>query len=284
MALPLTDWQIKNNVLHNKSDKKRIRKAPQPKKEWLIVLQPRFSMTDLLAAVSWLQGANEETDNALFHWQLCSNQGQVVLADNGMVLSALRDFSTVESFDGVLLLDEIGSDNLLQGWLDQQYRQSKQVISLCSINKDDVCDKNNELAESMAEIILPWLSPEQSRSLQSRMQAQSSGNSGIKVDDSRVHRAIQLMRENLEQPLSSNELAERAFLSVRQLERLFRRYFDITPSRYYTRIRLYSARKLLQQTDMSVTDVALSCGFVSLSHFCKLYRQQFGLTPGDDKG
>ena len=72
-------------------------------------------------------------------------------------------------------------------------------------------------------------------------------------------------------------------LARRQLERLFRRYLDRTPTRYYLELRLNRARLLLLQTDMSVLDVALACGFVSASHFSKCYRDVYGRTPRDQR-
>lgn len=87
------------------------------------------------------------------------------------------------------------------------------------------------------------------------------------------------MEENLEEPLSQKELASRASLSTRQLERLFRKYLSSTPTRYYLNLRLQRARQLLSQTSMSILSVALACGFVSASHFSKCYRECFGKTP-----
>lgn len=104
-----------------------------------------------------------------------------------------------------------------------------------------------------------------------------------KTGDGRIKKALQLMQANMEKPLSSPELAERAHLSVRQLERLFKQYFDQTPARYYTYLRLCSAREELKQSQSSITEIALAHGFASLSHFCKLYRQHFGVKPRDDK-
>ncbi len=68
-------------------------------------------------------------------------------------------------------------------------------------------------------------------------------------------------------------------LSRRQLERLFRRHLGQSPARFYLQLRLNRARLLLHQTDISVIDVALACGFVSASHFSKCYRQTYGRTP-----
>ena len=57
-----------------------------------------------------------------------------------------------------------------------------------------------------------------------------------------------------------------------------------TPTRYYLELRLNRARLLLLQTDISVLDVALACGFVSASHFSKCYREQFDKTPRAERG
>jgi len=95
---------------------------------------------------------------------------------------------------------------------------------------------------------------------------------------------IQAMEKNLEEPLGRSDLARSAGLSTRQLERLFRKYLNRSPARYYLELRLDKARLLLLQTNMSVIDVALACGFVSASHFSKCYRDFFGHTPRRERG
>jgi len=95
---------------------------------------------------------------------------------------------------------------------------------------------------------------------------------------------IEIMEKNLEEPLARSDLAKLAGLSTRQLERLFRKYLSRSPARYYLELRLNRARLLLLQTNMSVIDVALACGFVSASHFSKCYRDFFGRTPRKERG
>jgi AraC family transcriptional regulator, glycine betaine-responsive activator len=95
---------------------------------------------------------------------------------------------------------------------------------------------------------------------------------------------IEKMEANLEDPLSPSLLAKQAGLSTRQLERLFRRYLDRSPKRYYLELRLKKARSLLLQTDLSVINVALACGFSSPSHFSKCYRAYYGRTPYRERG
>ncbi|MEM9270324.1 MAG: helix-turn-helix domain-containing protein, partial [Pseudomonadota bacterium] len=57
-----------------------------------------------------------------------------------------------------------------------------------------------------------------------------------------------------------------------------------SPKRYYMELRLQKARNLLMQTDMSVINVALACGFASPSHFSKCYRSHFSTTPYRERG
>ncbi|MEQ8585628.1 MAG: GlxA family transcriptional regulator [Thalassobaculaceae bacterium] len=101
----------------------------------------------------------------------------------------------------------------------------------------------------------------------------------IGVSHPKLISVISEMEGNLEEPLTQTDLAERAGLSTRQLERLFRKYLSATPTRYYLTLRLHRARQLLTQTSMSILSVALACGFVSASHFSKCYRECFGRTP-----
>jgi transcriptional regulator GlxA family with amidase domain len=91
------------------------------------------------------------------------------------------------------------------------------------------------------------------------------------------------MEKNLEEPMPQTEIARRANLSTRQLERLFRKYLGTTPTRYYLNLRIARARHLLRQTSMSILSVALACGFVSASHFSKCYRETYGRTPRDER-
>lgn len=106
----------------------------------------------------------------------------------------------------------------------------------------------------------------------------------IGVRHPKLARVIQMMEANIEEPISPSVLAKEVGMSTRQLERLFRRYLNRSPKRYYMEIRLQKARNLLMQTDMSVINVALSCGFASPSHFSKCYRAHYDTTPYRERG
>jgi transcriptional regulator GlxA family with amidase domain len=106
----------------------------------------------------------------------------------------------------------------------------------------------------------------------------------IGVRHPKLSQVIQMMEANIEDPLSPADLAEKVGMSTRQLERLFRRYLNRSPKRYYMELRLQKARNLLMQTDMSVINVALACGFASPSHFSKCYRAHYNTTPYRERG
>ncbi|MYA88215.1 MAG: GlxA family transcriptional regulator [Boseongicola sp. SB0662_bin_57] len=106
----------------------------------------------------------------------------------------------------------------------------------------------------------------------------------IGVRHPKLSSVIQMMESNIEEPKSPSLLAKEVGMSTRQLERLFRRYLNRSPKRYYMELRLQKARNLLMQTDMSVINVALACGFASPSHFSKCYRAQYSITPYRERG
>ena len=106
----------------------------------------------------------------------------------------------------------------------------------------------------------------------------------IGVRHPKLSQVIQIMEANIEEPISPSILAQDVGMSTRQLERLFRRYLNRSPKRYYMELRLQKARNLLMQTDMSVINVALACGFASPSHFSKCYRAHYDTTPYRERG
>ncbi len=106
----------------------------------------------------------------------------------------------------------------------------------------------------------------------------------IGVRHPKLSQVIQMMESNIEEPISPSILAKDVGMSTRQLERLFRRYLNRSPKRYYMELRLQKARNLLMQTDMSVINVALACGFASPSHFSKCYRAHYETTPYRERG
>jgi len=99
----------------------------------------------------------------------------------------------------------------------------------------------------------------------------------------KLSEAVALMEANIEEPLSTDEIAQLAGVSRRQLERLFKQYLGSLPSRYYLELRLRRARQLLLDTNHSIVQVGLMCGFSSGSHFSTAFGALFGNTPREER-
>ncbi|GLQ35703.1 protein GbdR [Amylibacter marinus] len=95
--------------------------------------------------------------------------------------------------------------------------------------------------------------------------------------DPTIDRAIRLMQANLEEPMTTQALADHLRLTTRSLERQFRRHLGRSPGRFYRELRLIRAHNFLVNTNMSLSEVATACGFGS--NFGRAYREYYGKTP-----
>ena len=134
-----------------------------------------------------------------------------------------------------------------------------------------------ELAAAIAEMFIC----ERIRSVHDRQRIplkQRFGSSQPKLIE-----IVQLMEANVEEPMSLDELSRHVGISRRQLERLFQKYLNCVPTRYYLELRLRRARELLLGSSRSIVDIAFSCGFVSAPHFSKCYRDFFNVAPREER-
>ncbi|WP_172153173.1 MULTISPECIES: GlxA family transcriptional regulator [Pseudomonas] len=138
-------------------------------------------------------------------------------------------------------------------------------------------DHGEELALAVSEQFV--LGRIRSRQDHQRMQIASRYD----VHNKKLVQVIGEMQRHSEQPLGSRQLAELVNVTPRQLERLFRQHLHETPSNFYLALRLDKARQLLRQTDMSVLEVGLACGFESASYFSRCYRSRFASSPSQDR-
>ncbi|MBA1273613.1 GlxA family transcriptional regulator [Stutzerimonas azotifigens] len=103
------------------------------------------------------------------------------------------------------------------------------------------------------------------------------------LHNKKLVKVIAEMERHCEEPLPCEILAGRVGVTVRQLERLFRHHLNSTPSAFYLGLRLGKARQLLRQSDLSVLEVGLACGFESASYFSRCYRKHFAASPSRDR-
>ncbi len=99
-----------------------------------------------------------------------------------------------------------------------------------------------------------------------------------------VRAAIRLMQRHVEDTISIAEIARRSEMSARQIERLFLRYVEMSPARYYLSLRIDRARELLLYSDRPILEVAIATGFTSTSHFAHWFKRLQGVRPSQLRG
>jgi len=96
---------------------------------------------------------------------------------------------------------------------------------------------------------------------------------------SELQRGLEYIHTNLDTGMSLQEVADAAGLSVHHFAHLFKEFIGETPHRYVIRQRVERARRLLEQGDLSLAEVALAVGFYDQAHFTNNFKRLTGMTP-----
>lgn len=99
------------------------------------------------------------------------------------------------------------------------------------------------------------------------------------LSDRQLLKVADYINAHLADDIALRDLAQLVDMSPFHFSRLFKRSMQVTPHQYLLQQRVEQAKQLLKQTELSIMDIALQCGFSSHSHLGKLFRQQTGVTP-----
>ncbi len=139
------------------------------------------------------------------------------------------------------------------------------------------CDHGYELSVVMADQMVYNTAREAKAEQRVSLQSRNGMRNGY------LARAIQMMNETIESPISPSTIAAELGISVRQLERLFGKYLNTSPKKYFMEMRLERARNLLLQTDKSILEIAIACGFESPGHFARVFKAAYGFSPSSQR-
>lgn len=92
-----------------------------------------------------------------------------------------------------------------------------------------------------------------------------------------INRSIHIMKENLKNNITVSEIAYDLNMSLPSFSSKFKKIMGMTPNDYLTNLKLNEATRLLKFS--SVTEVSYDLGYENISHFIKLFKKKFGLTP-----
>lgn len=97
--------------------------------------------------------------------------------------------------------------------------------------------------------------------------------------DKRFDKLLRYINENLDKPLSNEELAQKYFVHPNHFVRTFKDKMGQTPARYIKNKKLEAGKRLLEGTDLSVAQVAANVGLDDPAHFSRLFRERYSMPP-----
>ena len=286
-----------------------------PPKRVGFLLMDQFTLISLSSAIDPLRVANLLSDTALYSWHLIGSGERDQVSSDGIRVTLDYTLSDEVDFDLVIVVGGIDIEQSVQrsdtAWLRKQAQKGVQLGALCTgsyalasagllngyqcsahwdcltllTEQFPAIDFNSHLytidrdrltctgGTVPLHMMLAMIAKRHPQSLVD----------GVADMQPKLKEVLQLMEANLEEPITLQELADYVSLSRRQLERLFLKHLHSTPSRYYLKLRLDRARRLLKQTSRSIVEITSMCGFVSTTHFSRCYRKYMGVSPKSDR-
>src|ERR1700686_4888351 len=104
------------------------------------------------------------------------------------------------------------------------------------------------------------------------------------ISDRRIVRVLEYIEAHLGERLSLDVLAEEAAVSKFHFASVFSKSVGATPHRHVKHLRMLAAAGMLCDTDKSILEIALTCGFLSASHFAATFRRHFSQGPSEYRG
>ena len=96
-----------------------------------------------------------------------------------------------------------------------------------------------------------------------------------------IFKVMEWLREHLDENVSVGDLADVAGLSPSYFRRWFHREVGSSPRDYVTQMRIERAKRLLAETDRSITDIAMELGYSTSAYFTAVFHRETGTTPSE---
>lgn len=117
--------------------------------------------------------------------------------------------------------------------------------------------------------------------LEQTRELRAAAGPGSSVDAERIKLMVKFIQANYDSHITLSDIAASASISPREASRCFSRCMKNSPVNYLNEYRLMAASRLLSTGTDSILSVSEQCGFSSCSYFSKLFRDTYGITPGE---
>lgn len=95
----------------------------------------------------------------------------------------------------------------------------------------------------------------------------------------RVKNMVQFIKENYQDKITLTDIAVSANISKSEALRCFKSNLNTSPIKYLTEYRLYKAKNMLKNKNITISEISSLCGFDSVSYFDRVFKRQYGLSP-----
>ncbi|MGE3240871.1 MAG: substrate-binding domain-containing protein [Pirellulales bacterium] len=185
-----------------------------------------------------------------------------------------RQLADICHFAGVRVPDEVA---ILAGDSDDLLCEvSTPPLSSISV----ACERlGHEAAAMLNRMIAGDLPPRQPMLIPPHGVVSRQSTDVLSIDDPTVVRALRYIHAHAHHGIVVNDVLREVPISRRSLEIQFRSYLGRSPAEEIRRIRLERGRQLLGRRELSITEIALACGFSNATRFGVAFRKCFGTTP-----
>ena len=160
----------------------------------------------------------------------------------------------------------------------------EELFEDCNLQSGVYYTSNNAVLEAFSHLIRNFNAPSQSKLaivylLELIYNISSAITSPKSAFPDALLSVISYINENYNKTISLDTLAKISGYSKSRFSHIFSEYMDTTPIRYQNEIRLRNAREMLTSTQLSVSDIALSCGFSDPLYFSRVFKNKYNKTP-----
>jgi len=106
-------------------------------------------------------------------------------------------------------------------------------------------------------------------------------NKGNRKYEMRAKEILSYIHENFSESITVDRLSKHANISRTECFRSFKQFTNKKPVEYINEYRLYRAAKMLMESGLSITEIALRCGYNNSAYFGKQFKRAYGVSPGN---
>ena len=188
-------------------------------------------------------------------------------------LQAMNGYTSLFSIEPILRGQE-KSNAFLRLHNEQLTLTLNQINQIMQFDNDDVYHYNIQ-ASKVFELVCLFCSFFTLSLMPKKNNQESQGYAPLMVY------AMEYMKKNYSKKITIEMVARKISVSTATLKRYFSQIAKVSPKKYLTNIRITASKKLLVETDKTLTQIAMDCGFFDTAHFLKQFKQNQNISPSE---